>query len=128
VLQFYFYIDKKAAVPKGILLILSLIEKKNIFKNIISSVEKPTKCFLKHFHFQKDANIVSSPFFPLCISGAFQVIEKQHFELKVDEQKGDRVVPYTYFSFSLNKYYKRLLRSPVHVLKSFLIKILILIQ
>lgn len=40
VLQFYFYIDKKPALPKGILLILSLTEKKILFKNIISAVEK----------------------------------------------------------------------------------------
>lgn len=83
---------------------------------------------MKHFRFQKDANRVSSPFLPLCVSGELQVIEEQHFELKIDEQEGDRVVPYIYFSFSLNKCYMLLLRSPVNILKSFLMKILILIQ
>lgn len=71
---------QKMAAPKGIFLIQSLIEKNNLFKNTISTVEKMH--FLKHFHFQKDVNIVSSPFFPLCVSGEFQVIEEQHPELK----------------------------------------------
>lgn len=129
VLQFYFYIDKKPALPKGILLILSLTEKKKSFQeHYFSCGKNPTKPFLKHFHFQKDANIVSSPFPPLCVSGEFQVIEEQHSELKIDEQEGDRPVPYTYFSFSLNKCYMLLLRSPINILKSFLMNILILIQ
>lgn len=71
---------------------------------------------------------MSSPFLPLCVSGEFQVIEEQHFELKMGEQERDRVVPYIYFSFSLNKRYMLLLRSPVNILKSFLMKILILVQ
>lgn len=87
--------------------------------------KKCTKSFLKHFHFQKDVNVVSSPFFPLCVSGEFQVIEEQHFELKIDEQKGDKVAPYTCFSFSLNKCYMLLLWSPVNILKFFLMEILI---
>lgn len=68
-------------------------------------MEKTTKPFLKCFHFQKNTNIESSPFIPLCVSGEFQVIEEQHFELKIGEQEGDRVVPYIDFSFSLNKFY-----------------------
>lgn len=91
-------------------------------------MEKNTKPFLKHFHFQKDANIASSSFLPLCVSGQFQVIVEQHFELKIHEREGDGVVSYTYFSFSLNKCYMLLLGSPVNILKSFLMKIFILIQ
>lgn len=63
----------------------------------------------------------------LSVSGELEVIEEQHFELKVDEQEGDRVVP-CICSFSLNKWYMLLLGSPVNILKSFLMKILILIQ
>lgn len=58
------------------------MEKYNLFKNIISAVEKTH--ILKHFHFQKNVNTMSSPFFPLCVSGEFQAIEEQHFELKID--------------------------------------------
>lgn len=50
---------------------LKLDRKNALFKNIISAVEKMH--ILTHFPFQKDVNIVASPFFPLCVSGEFQV-------------------------------------------------------
>lgn len=124
-LQSYFYTEKTGSSQRNFSDLKS--DRKNtLFKNIVSTVEKMH--ILNHFHFQKDVNIVSSPFFPLCVLGEFQVIGEQHFELKNDEQKGHKVAPYTCFSFSLNKCYMCLLWSPVNILKSFLMKILILIQ